>query len=88
MNDKRLKSIVQGLVKEIVDYPAYVNIEVNRPNEALCELVVYTHSDDLKMVIGKGGKNVQAIRTLIYAMAAKSKVRCYVTVEENLSDLD
>lgn len=85
INDKRLKSLVEAIAKGLVDYPTSIAVDVHCLNDGLYQIVIYTHPDDLKMVVGKGGKNINALRTLVYAMVAKYRVRCYVAVEENLS---
>lgn len=88
MNTQRLKYLVEELVKGLADRPEEITVEMESPREKLLEINVYAHPDDLKMIIGKGGKNIQAVRTLIYGTAAKSKVRCYIKVEDNLEKPD
>ncbi|MDH3269473.1 MAG: KH domain-containing protein [Ignavibacteria bacterium] len=77
-----MKAIVEFIVKQLVDKPEKVRVEENSLNENSIELVVEVDKDDIGKVIGKKGKNINAIRTLIIAIGAKEKHRVTLTVVE------
>ena len=65
-----MKELLESMVKAIVDSPDDVNIDVTESeNTTIYELRL--GDGDLGKVIGKRGKNIGAIRTLISAATAK-----------------
>ena len=65
-----MKELLEGMVKAIVDSPDDVDIDVTEgENTTIYELRL--GEGDLGKVIGKRGKNIGAIRTLISAATAK-----------------
>tara|TARA_Y100001934_G_C11725251_1_gene483222 strand:- start:224 stop:457 length:234 start_codon:yes stop_codon:yes gene_type:complete len=65
-----MKDLLEGMVKAIVDNPDDVEIDVTESeNTTIYELRL--GDGDLGKVIGKRGKNIGAIRTLISAATAK-----------------
>ena len=65
-----MKEILEVMIKAIVDLPDEVNITVTESeNTNIFELKV--GDGDLGKVIGKKGKNVMAIRTILSAATAK-----------------
>jgi predicted RNA-binding protein YlqC (UPF0109 family) len=69
------KEFIEQTVKLIVDTPEEVKITVTE-SEQLTIYELRVDKGDMGMVIGKHGKNIGAIRTLLAAMsAAASKKR-------------
>ena len=65
-----MKDVLMDMVKSIVDKPDEVSIEVTESeNTQIYELRV--GEGDVGKVIGKHGKNVGAIRTILSAATAK-----------------
>jgi len=65
-----MKNLLEGIIKSIVDKPEEVIIAVNEgENSQIYELRV--GDGDVGKVIGKQGKNIGAIRTLLSAATAK-----------------
>ena len=65
-----MKELLEDMVKSIVDKPDEVNITITESeNTQIFELRV--GEGDVGKVIGKHGKNVGAIRTLLSAHTAK-----------------
>ena len=65
-----MDKLLSDIVKAIVDKPDEVNVVVNESeNTSIFELSV--GEGDLGKVIGKKGKNVTALRTLLTAATAK-----------------
>ncbi|NQU66822.1 MAG: KH domain-containing protein [Candidatus Marinimicrobia bacterium] len=66
-----MKELLEHIVKAIVDSPDEVKVKVVESDTTrIFELTVV--KDDLGKVIGKRGKNVGAIRTLLSASNAKA----------------
>lgn len=82
MEDKRLKSALEGIAKGLVENPDQVQVNFNplRSKNSV-EILFQVHPDDVKMIIGRGAKTIEAIRVLVYAILAKTKTRAYIEVE-------
>ncbi len=76
-----MKEFLETIIKPIVDKPDEVMItEVEGDSVSIYELRVGT--GDLGKVIGKHGKNAQAIRTLLNAVSAKAGKRALLEIIE------
>jgi predicted RNA-binding protein YlqC (UPF0109 family) len=65
-----LKALVERVARALVDDPASVEVR-EVPGEDGIVLEVRVANDDLGKVIGKRGKTVQSLRTVLAASAAK-----------------
>ncbi len=62
------------LVKNLVKNPDMVKVQLFEGNEKDPIVEIIVHSDDMGAIIGKGGKNVMALKTLIQAFAFLNKM--------------
>lgn len=75
------KSYYTGIIKELVDSPQELSIDVIKgPQTYVIEVKVA--KSDLGKVIGKGGKMAQALRTVLNGIAAKRNVRAILELVE------
>ncbi len=73
-----MKELVEFIAKSLVDDPSRVHVsEIEGENSVILELRV--GPEDMGRVIGKGGRTVNAMRTLVRVLAAKQGKR--VTLE-------
>jgi uncharacterized protein len=73
-----MKEFVEYIVKNLVDNPDDVSItEIEGTRSLMLELSV--HKLDIGKVIGKQGKTIHAIRTLLMSVASRNGIR--VTIE-------
>ena len=73
-----MKELIERIVKAMVDYPDQVQInEVKAQHSIVLELRVA--KADVGKVIGKRGRNANAIRDILMSVAAKDRKR--VTLE-------
>lgn len=77
-----MKEFIEFIIKQMVDNPDKVIVEETTPNEKTIELKVKVDSSDIGKIIGKQGRNVQAMRTLVAAVGAKGKHRATLEVLE------
>jgi predicted RNA-binding protein YlqC (UPF0109 family) len=76
-----MKELVIEIVKALVDQPDEVTVtEVEGGHTLVLELRVA--KSDMGMVIGKRGRNAQAIRTIISAASGKARKRCILEIIE------
>ena len=76
-----MEKLLEFLVKAIVNSPEDVSIQENQDgegNELVLELKV--NPEDIKIVIGKEGKTIRALRELVKIKAIKEKKRIRINV--------
>jgi len=76
-----LKEIIEFILKEIVNFPEHVNInEINKEDLNILEINV--DPVDIGKIIGKQGKVIKAIRTIIKAATIKSDKKTLIKIIE------
>lgn len=77
-----MKELVERIVKSLVDNPDKVKItELDGEQSSIIELTVAP--EDMGKVIGKQGRNAQAIRVILGAAGMKLKRRVNLEILEN-----
>jgi predicted RNA-binding protein YlqC (UPF0109 family) len=77
-----MKNFVEFIIKQLVDKPEKVFVEENTLDDHTIEFRVEVDGGDVGKVIGKKGKNVNAMRTLLTAVGAKGHKRTTLQVLE------
>jgi predicted RNA-binding protein YlqC (UPF0109 family) len=76
-----MKDLISDIVKALVDQPDQVTVtEIEGAQTVVLELSVA--KNDMGMVIGKKGRNADAIRTILNAAAGKAKKRYVLEIVE------
>lgn len=76
-----MKELIEYIAKTLVDHPEDLRItEIEGERTIVFEL--RCHSEDVGKVIGKSGKTVGAIRTLLSTVAARQNRRAVLEVVE------
>jgi predicted RNA-binding protein YlqC (UPF0109 family) len=76
-----MKELVEEIAKALVDHPE--NVQVNAVDgEQVTVLELRVHPEDLGKVIGRQGRTVKSIRTLLGAAGMKLKKRYTLEVLE------
>ena len=74
-----MKELIELIIKGIVDNPDKVEInEIIGEKSSIYEVRV--DSDDIGKVIGKQGRNIKSIRTIVNAAAQKDDKRVVVEI--------
>jgi len=76
-----MKDLLMAIVKEMVDTPDQVHVE-EKHGEGNVLLILSVAKQDIGKIIGKHGKNIAAVRTIMGAAAAKVHKRVIVEVKE------
>jgi len=80
-----MKQMIETIIKTIATKPEAVTInEIKGDESSIFEVTV--DKQDLGKMIGKGGKNAQAIRTLVFAASYKFGNRRYQIEVKSLHD--
>ena len=75
-----MKEFIEYIAKQLVDKPDNVSVEQTTPDEHTIELKLNVDKSDIGKVIGKQGKNVNAMRTLLYAVGGKEDRRATLQI--------
>ena len=76
-----MKDLIADIAKALVDQPEQVKVtEIEGGKTVVLELSVT--KSDIGKVIGKKGRNVDAIRTIVSALAGKARQRYVLEIVE------
>lgn len=77
-----MKDLIEYIVKAVVDSPEDVHVtQVDGESTVVFELRV--RQEDVGKVIGKKGRTINAIRTILNATAAKANMRAMLEIVED-----
>ncbi len=74
-----IKEVVEYLVKMIVDKPEEVEI-AEKSGEHMIIFEIHANKQDFGKILGKHGKNIQAIRSLVNAVSGKAGKRTTIEI--------
>lgn len=75
------KDLIENIVKALVDHPEQVKVsEIVGEGTSVIELSVV--KEDFGKVIGKQGRTIEAIRTILVDVSAKLKIRYGLVIIE------
>jgi hypothetical protein len=77
----RLQNLLVLLVRPIVDEPDRVEVEASE-SDTRVDLELRVAPDDIGKVIGRGGRTIRAIRTVVKAASVKVGKRVNVEVAD------
>jgi len=77
-----MRDLLEYLVKNIVEQPEAVEIEKTETEGGFVNLKLSVASEDMGMVIGKGGRIIRALRNLVRVKAIKENKRVNVELTE------
>jgi predicted RNA-binding protein YlqC (UPF0109 family) len=82
-----MKEFVAYIVKNLVDHPDKVQInEIGGTQTLIIELSV--EKSDIGKIIGKKGKTINAIRTLLMSVASRNGIRVNLEILEDGQPVD
>jgi len=76
-----IKEVVEYLIKQIVDKPKEIEITEKRGEQVII-FEIHANKQDFGKILGKHGKNIQAIRTLVSAVSAHAGKRTIIEIIE------
>jgi len=77
-----MKSLLEFIVRNIVQFPDEVVITQATNQEGVEIFNILVNPEDMGRVIGKGGKVINSIRTIMRVKAASSKMRFLVELTQ------
>lgn len=76
-----MKKLLEFIVKSIVEKPEEAKINQSDEGE-ITLLKIKVHPEDKKVIIGKSGRTIKALRNLVRIKATKEKKRVNLELEE------
>lgn len=77
-----MKKLLEYLVRELVSKPKGVQIKETKEEDGTVHLSLSVSPDDMGMIIGKGGRTIMAIRSLVKTTAAKAGKKVFLELKE------
>jgi predicted RNA-binding protein YlqC (UPF0109 family) len=68
---EELLELTRRVVRALVDHPDLVDVSVNEADRGVSLILIGTGPGELGQVIGRQGRNLDALRTVVQACAAK-----------------
>ncbi len=75
-----MEELIKYILNKIADHPDDLKIE-SLQNEESVTITAKLNPDDMGKVIGKGGKTINSIRSLVKILASKNQKRFNFNVE-------
>ncbi len=76
-----VENFIREYAKLLATYPEDIEVVLNRVNDTYAEITIYANKADAGKIIGKEGKMIGAIKTVISGCKAKDGVSYKVSVE-------
>ncbi len=78
-----MKGFLEYLARGLVDHPEEVRVEELNERDGTTVLELSVDPDDYGSVIGRGGRTVAALRTVLKAAATKDRRRVFVDIVDD-----
>jgi predicted RNA-binding protein YlqC (UPF0109 family) len=78
-----VKELLEYLAKSLVDDPSAVSVERFEEDDGTIVLELRVAPDDTGKVIGRGGRTISALRTVVKAASVRENSRVLVDVIED-----
>lgn len=76
-----MKEVIDYLLKMLVDFPDSLNINTIKLNNVTV-LEIVADPSDIGKIIGKQGRAIKAIRTIVNAATIKEKTKTVIEIRE------
>ena len=80
-----MEKLLKFIVKSISSKPKEVKVEAQEGEGGLIEFHLQANSEDLKIIIGKKGRTIRAIRNLLKLKAFKEGKKINLVIDEESS---
>ena len=78
-----MEQLIEYIAKALVDHPDEVKVETSTVDGGRVKMIeLKVHRDDVGQVIGKQGRTIKSMRTLLTAASSKSDCRVALEIVE------
>ena len=85
MEQSSVSEIIEMLIKALVDEPDEVQVTENKGEKTLV-IEARVSKKDMGKVIGRNGRTIDSLRTIVAACGAKRRQRCIFQIIEEEND--
>ncbi|MDD3467170.1 MAG: KH domain-containing protein [Campylobacterales bacterium] len=78
-----VEQFVERFAALLSSYPEEIRVEKVAIEEGLCEIIIYANQIDAGKIIGKEGKMINALKTVISGCKAKDNISYKISVKPN-----
>jgi len=78
---ERAQAVLEYVVRHIVDDPGSIRIDAEERRRGI-DLHLNVAPDDMGKVIGRGGRVIQSMRTVVRVAAARDGVEVHVAIDD------
>ena len=82
-----IEALIRSIVEPLVENPEEFTIEIV-DTEDFTEYHLLLHPDDIGRAIGKKGRVVRAIRTIVYSVRIRNQKRARIVIANEAESLD
>lgn len=82
-----IEALIKSIVEPLVENPEEFTVEIV-DTEDFTEYHLLLHPDDIGRVIGKKGRVVRAIRTIIYSVRVRNQKRARLVIANEVEAID
>lgn len=79
-----MKELLEYILKSIVEHPEDISLEESQL-EDLTTFLIKANQEDIKIIIGREGRTIKAIRELVRLKALESQKKINIRIEETPS---
>lgn len=80
---REIQTLVSNMAKSLVDYPEGISLTYDSIGDNIVEIRISCHQEDIRRLLGREGRNINAMRTVLHGCARKHDLRSYLYVNEN-----
>lgn len=78
-----VEKFVERFAALLSSHPEEIRVEKTTLEEGLCEIIIYANQTDAGKIIGKEGKMINALKTVISGCKAKDNISYKISVKPN-----
>ncbi len=78
-----VEKFVEQFAALLSSYPEEIRVEKVALEDGLCEIIIYANQTDAGKIIGKEGKMINALKTVISGCKAKDNISYKISVKPN-----
>lgn len=82
-----IEALLKTIVEPLVEHPEELSVEIVETDD-FTEYHLVLHPEDIGRVIGKKGRVVRAIRTIVYSVRNRNQKRARIVIADEIEELD
>lgn len=80
-----IETLIKIMVEPLIQYPEEFQIDI-KDGEEFQEYHLILHPEDIGRVIGRKGRVIRAIRTIVYSIRNRNEKRPRIVVQDELGE--